>query len=100
MAEITEKQNTGTLSEEQKKKAVSWLNEKLENDPKCPICAQSNWLIGDLSGTGASVKCYLGWERVTLDRNYMQELWQHSVPKHAHHGVWVEKKPSEEESDG
>ena len=39
-------EDRGKLSEEQKTKIVSWLNQKVKNH-NCPACGTNSWAIGD-----------------------------------------------------
>lgn len=39
--------NTGTLTAEDKKKFLDWLNSKTKNNPTCPVCSENDWSVAD-----------------------------------------------------
>ena len=100
MAEITEKQkNTESLSEKQKRKALAWLIEKLGNDPKCPMCSQSNWHLANIQVRVQAPNALLGGRGFPLIAMICQNCGNTQFLNMLVMGL-LEKQPSEEESDG
>ena len=99
MAEITEEADTARLSEKQKRKALSWLIEKVGNDAKCPMCLQSNWLIEDLQVRVQASNAILGGKGFPLIAIICKNCGNTQFLNMFIMGL-LANQPSEEESDG